>query len=66
MRFKLGDLVKMNLRGRLSTGRNYKSDETGMIVSVIMGELFKVHWFETGITSIWHPDFIEPINETTD
>ena len=61
---KVGDLVKLSLRGNQAIGLPNVTDRIGIIVDDNICEwLVLVKWFATGGTSETHVDFIEPLEE---
>tara|TARA_R100001509_G_scaffold116101_1_gene70985 strand:- start:23 stop:214 length:192 start_codon:yes stop_codon:yes gene_type:complete len=61
---KVGDLVKLSLRGYQATGLIKVTDRVGIVVDDnICDWLVLVRWFATGRTSETHVDFIEPLEE---
>ena len=67
-RFENGDLVKLSLHGKFSTGVALNlTDKIGIVLcnNLDYDNLVLVKWFSTGGTSETHVDFIEKVKKNT-
>jgi len=64
---KIGDLVKLSLRGRISIGHPNITDKIGIILcdDLLYDDLYFVKWLTTGVSSEVHKDFIEKLEKNT-
>lgn len=64
---KIGDLIKLSLRGRMSIGEANITDRFGIVIgdSSYYNSLVEVHWLTTGRTGEVHTDFIEKVEKNT-
>ena len=63
--FKVGDLVKLSLHGRMSIGSRNITDKIGIVLrdNSTYANIILVKWLATGRTSETHASFIEKLEQ---
>lgn len=64
-KLKIGDLVKLSLRGRFAVGYTNITDKIGIVLcnDLLYDDLYFVKWLSTGVSGEVHKDFIEKLEE---
>ena len=67
-RLEIGDLVKLSLHGKFSTGSTLNlTDKIGIVLcnDLLHDNLYYVKWLSTGVSGEVHKDFIEKVEKNT-